>query len=128
MSQTVMRSVSSNFVALVRGKGGGRATWALGTTTHMSNSVMSTHFFINPSATQNLEPGCYTRDSPRPRQTPFLVAMCRPTGLAQAETRRRGSSPKRSQRFPSRSRNTATFPYGSSRGGETNRTPAATMR
>jgi hypothetical protein len=48
--------------------------------------------------------------------------------LSQPRAYRRGSRPKRSQRFPSRSRNSASRPYGSSRGDETNCTPAATMR
>jgi len=36
--------------------------------------------------------------------------------------------PSRSQRLPSRSRNTATLPYGSARGAVTKSTPAASMR
>jgi hypothetical protein len=57
MSQTVMRSVSSNFVALARGKGGGNAqhSRALRATTHMSNSVTQL-FYVNPAGAMMAAP------------------------------------------------------------------------
>lgn len=39
-----------------------------------------------------------------------------------------GRGPSKSQRFPSRSRNTATLPYGSALGAEMKLTPAAAIR
>ena len=50
MSQTLMRSVSSSFVALVRGKGGGRSCWAASPLTHSNTSTADTVRLIGVSA------------------------------------------------------------------------------